>query len=284
MKQTTKKFIIALTLIFGLCLLCTMKVDAKTINDTATQGLIGAVDNSLKENAIEETTKPIQLLSEKETLITALENNSWWGGFRAFVVSPKSIDSVPLYNQCDYPSTPYGKYGTIKSHGCGIVSLSMVATYLTDTIHSPVTLAKQFGNYNTENGSYWILFEDSAKELGLKLQERTNKTKDVVKALQNGQVVVALQSKGLFTSSGHFIVLTGMTEDGEILVNDPYGKNYTKNKTMIKGFAEGFTQEQIFENGGPYWIYEKKEAKKDKLFFDFNVLNYKISINSPFVG
>jgi uncharacterized protein YvpB len=173
----------------------------------------------------------------------------------------ETITEVPLYNQCDYPYTPYGNYGTISSHGCGIVSLSMVATYLLDEVHDPETLAKQFGHYNTEHGSYWILFEDSAKELGLDLQERTGDTEKVVQALANGQVVISLQSTGLFTSGGHFIVLVGLTEDGKIIVNDPYGRNYTKNGTMMEGFANGFTEKQIFQNGGPYWIYSKKELK-----------------------
>ena len=73
----------------------------------------------------------------------------------------------PLYNQKDY-NDPYGQYGTVSTHGCGITSLAMVATYLLDNPNlTPDVLAKQFGRYNTEGGSAWSLFGDSAKELGI---------------------------------------------------------------------------------------------------------------------
>lgn len=164
---------------------------------------------------------------------------------------------VPLYNQRDYPDTPYGNYGTVSSHGCGITVIAMVATYLTGTEYLPDQLAEMYGDYNTEAGSYLSLFEDSAEELGLGLQERTKSWKKVQTALENGQVVISQQKKGLFTKGGHFIVLTGLTKSGRITVNDPNGDNYTKNDELIKGFAEGFAPEQIKDSGAYYWIYEK---------------------------
>lgn len=170
-------------------------------------------------------------------------------------------EKVPLYNQLDYQNTPFGNYGTIATHGCGVACLAMVTTYLQDKPYLPDDAAKDFGAYNTENGSLWTLFEESAETLALALQERTWKTEDVTAALENGQVVISLQNKGLFTGSGHFIVLTGLTEDGKILVNDPNGKNYTKNETLETGFRDGFTPTQIFAAGGPYWIYAAKETQ-----------------------
>ena len=37
-----------------------------------------------------------------------------------------------------------------------------------------------------------------------------------LEALANDQIVIALQSTGLFTGGGHFILLVGMTDDGKI--------------------------------------------------------------------
>lgn len=195
---------------------------------------------------------------------------------RVIVVSliQEDVEEVPLYNQLSYPDVPYGNYGSVASHGCGITCLSMVSTYLlNDTSLTPDVLAKQFGRYNTEHGSYHILFEDSAEILGLDLQERTYNTDKVVEALQNGQVVIALQGRGLFTGGGHFIVLTGINEKGKILVNDPNGANYTKNSTLKKGFKDGFTQDQVFADGGPYWIYAKKEVKNMHFLGDTTLFN-----------
>ena len=167
-------------------------------------------------------------------------------------------DEMPLYNQCDYPDVPYGNYGSVASHGCGITCLAMVSTYLTDIEYTPDEMAEMFGNYNTVKGSYWILFEDSAKVLSLDFQERTYDWETVMNALKNNQVVIALQGRGLFTGGGHFIVLAGLTEDGKIIVFDPNGNNYTKNETLIAGFENGFTEKQVYADGGPYWIYSKK--------------------------
>ena len=170
------------------------------------------------------------------------------------------FDEVPLFNQGDYPHSPYGREEwSVASHGCGIVSVAMIATYLTDKVHAPDEMAMQFGRYNTVHGSYWILFADSAKELGLGEVIQTNNWSKVETALKNGQPVVSIQSTGLFTGGGHFIVLTGMTEDGKVLVNDPNGGNWRKNATMIEGFENGFTPSQIRASGGTYWIYQPKD-------------------------
>jgi hypothetical protein len=135
----------------------------------------------------------------------------------------------------------------------------MVATYLTNKMHAPDELAVQFGKYNTVHGSYWSLFGDSAEVLGLGKVTQTSNWSKVAKALKNGQPVVSLQSKGLFTGGGHFIVLTGMTEDGKVLVNDPNGKNWMKNEVMIDGFSNGFTPRQIRAAGRTFWIYQPKD-------------------------
>ena len=170
------------------------------------------------------------------------------------------FDIVPLYNQKDYPITPYGEYGTVSTHGCGLVCLAMVATYLHDQEYSIEELAVQFGSYNTKVGSKWILFEDSAKELNLDLRERTRSWDSAKAALQNGQVVISLQNEnGYFTDGGHFIVLTGINENNRITVNDPYGGNYTKNWIMVDGFANGFEEHYITCGGSVYWIYGKKK-------------------------
>lgn len=180
------------------------------------------------------------------------------------VVEKVTIDEVPLYNQGDYKHVQYGSSSrwTVASHGCGIVSVSMIATYLTDEVagHDPATLATKYGHYNTENGSYWTLFADLAAKDQLNLGEVVQTSDwDIVKAaLENGQVVVSLQRAGRFTSGGHFIVLTGINEEGRIMVNDPNGRNWTKNQEMIDGFENGFTDKQITASGIQYWIYQPK--------------------------
>lgn len=268
MKKLIAKTFFAVIVFLALSLFCTIPVNAAEVTDKSLPiATANGVQNFLSQNPyfVEGEDVDGDDESDKEYNFTGLSwlknfnlTQNWWNRIKIVSLIQEDTDKVPLYNQLDFPNTPYGKYGSVASHGCGITSLAMVASYLQNVEYSPADLAKQFGNYNTERGSYWILFEDSAEVLELDLQERTYSEKTVMEALRNGQVVIALQSEGLFTDGGHFIVLTGLTEDGKILVNDPNGANYYKNRTLMKGFAYGFTSKQVFANGGPYWIYAKK--------------------------
>lgn len=167
------------------------------------------------------------------------------------------FDEVPLFNQIDYGKDDYGGHGTVRTHGCGITSVAMVASYLQDHLYSPADLAKQFGRYNTPVGSSWSLFQNSADELGLGDVIQTHDWEEARQALEDGHVVISLERKNAFTSSGHYIVLTGLTEDGKVMVNDPNGCNW--DKFILKdGFKNGFDSKMITNGGGPWWIYPLK--------------------------
>ena len=108
--------------------------------------------------------------------------------------------------------------------GCGPTCLSMVAMYVTgDAGLTPAYMgrwATGHGYAVNGNGSAWSLFTDGAAELGLTSRELTLSEADVRKALEAGEPVVCIMGPGDFTSTGHFIVLTGW-EAGGIRVNDP---------------------------------------------------------------
>jgi hypothetical protein len=95
----------------------------------------------------------------------------------------------------------------------------------------------------------------------------------IVAAMENGHPVICLQRKGIFTSGGHFIVLTGVTEDGKILVNDPNGYNWEKNAEMQEGFENGFTPDQIKAAAKAYWIYEEKGADAIDVATEYDLAN-----------
>jgi predicted esterase len=169
--------------------------------------------------------------------------------------------SVPMFFQTDFQDSPYGEHGTIASHGCGITCVAMVASYLLDRYISPRDLAIEFESYNTESGSKWSLFPDSAKKLGLEIEKQTSDWDEIIEALKEGKVAIAGASKGsLFTDGGHFIVLTGLTKDGKIIVNDPYKGNYTKDErsNIEKGFTNGFNRSDLYKCN-PCWIYAPKD-------------------------
>ena len=123
-------------------------------------------------------------------------------------------------------------------------------------------MAIKFASKSNGSGSCWTLFEDSQKELGITVEKQTWNPEDAYEALKNGQVVIAnVNENSVFTSGGHYIVLTGLTEDGRIIVNDPYKGNYERTDHAIfqDGFKNGFDPNELnaFKTD-QFWIYEKK--------------------------
>lgn len=74
----------------------------------------------------------------------------------------------------------------------------------------------------------------------------------IVDALSEGKLVVALMTKGHFTSGGHFIVLRGVTEDGKILVADP--ASYQRSQKLWDLSIILNEASKGAGAGGPFWI------------------------------
>ena len=108
--------------------------------------------------------------------------------------------------------------------GCGPTCLSMVALYCTgDASLTPAYLGRWAAGHGYAvdgSGTAWALFTDGAAELGLSSRELPLSEGDIRQALEQGEPVVCIMGPGDFTTTGHFIVLTGWTRDG-IRVNDP---------------------------------------------------------------
>jgi len=159
---------------------------------------------------------------------------------------------IPLYFQTDYPQTMYGS-GSISTSGCSITCLAMVATYLTGHEYFPDELARYFGG-RAENNIKRLEYGSEAMQLPLYKAENWHRT---LEALQAGKIAIALMRKeSIFTDTQHFIVLTGITEDGLIMVNDPYEPNYDV-WNLKKGLRYGFTEEDILKGYDGAWIYDK---------------------------
>lgn len=208
------------------------------------------------ENAgVEVETAPVEDIEDIEEVVPD-------GKTEETVDDPQMTEEVPLYFQTDYPDTLYG-YGTIKSSGCSITSLAMVATYLTGHTYLPDELADYFGGYI---GNNMERLEYASDMLQLPWKKAVN-WHESLKALQEGCVVIALMNqRSAFTQSQHYIVLTGLTEEGKVLVNDPYEPNYTK-WDLKDGFANGFPQGYISTGYSGSWIYDKNAMPENPFIY-----------------
>ena len=133
---------------------------------------------------------------------------------------------IPLFIQWD-KRWGYEQYGNemIAVDGCGPTALAMVLAGLTqDASWSPLRVAEfaqENGYYVEGSGTSWSLMSDGAQSLGLQVQVLSLDEGVIRRELEAGHPVICIMGPGDFTSSGHFIVLTGIHEDGTVQVNDP---------------------------------------------------------------
>lgn len=167
---------------------------------------------------------------------------------------------MPLYNQNDYKDVMYGD-GTIASDGCGITALAMVATSMTGHTYTPDQLADYFGGYNGNNIERLL---NASDELQLPWHAAANWHKALEELKQGKLAIILVNSRSMFADCQHFIVATGVTEDGKVLINDPNGTNYS-NPVLKDGFANGFTSSQIATGYSGAWIYDV-DAMPEKPF------------------
>lgn len=133
--------------------------------------------------------------------------------------------TVPLFLQWD-SQWGYEKYGSdvIGITGCGPTCLAMVGYHLTgNTEMTPdkiAAYAERNGYYASGYGSSWTLISKGAEGLGLKAAELPLVKKKMTDTLEAGNPIILAMGPGDFTTTGHYIVLTGW--DGEAFrLNDP---------------------------------------------------------------
>ena len=136
--------------------------------------------------------------------------------------------TYPLLLQYD-PRWGYAFYGddVIAVNGCGPTCLSMVIAGLTgkNTI-TPYTIASyatQQGYYAPDSGTSWSLMSDGASHFGIIGEELTLSRSARENALSSGQPIICSMRPGDFTTTGHFIVITGL-KDGKFIIKDPNSK------------------------------------------------------------
>lgn len=136
---------------------------------------------------------------------------------------------IPLFLQWD-KNWGYDMYGEdpIAIDGCAPTSLAMVAVGLTgNTSVTPLSVsdyAYKNGYYIDGVGSSWSLISEGSKHFGLKSHELPLNKSSILSTLESGNPIILNVGPGTFTSTGHFLVLTGLTDDGKIKINDPNSK------------------------------------------------------------
>lgn len=134
--------------------------------------------------------------------------------------------TIPLFLQWD-KRWGYENYGSdfLAVTGCGPTCLSMVWCGLTgDTGWDPLAMARyaeREGYYVKGAGTAWDLMSMGAEDLGLTVDSVVFDAQHILERLQWGEPIICAMRPGDFTTTGHFIVLSGLDEDGRVRVCDP---------------------------------------------------------------
>ena len=161
------------------------------------------------------------------------------------------LNGIPYYSQNDsrWKDSDYSgdnDNATIGDAGCGPTVLSMIDNYYGGT-ESPVDYARlaQETGYRDSTGTNWDFISSATRAMGLNTNQVENPdTSDIAAELSSGQPVILSGTRTLspnespYTRSGHYVVATGLNDDGSVNINDPRGKSYSKKFSLDKLASE----------------------------------------------
>lgn len=154
-------------------------------------------------------------------------------------VSGDLTGGIPLFLQWDQ-RWGYRQYGGdfMALNGCGPTCLSMVRCGLGgDGKWNPyrvARMAEKEGYYVKGQGSSWDLMTAGAAEMGLYAETIPFDEAHILESLQQGKPIICVVGPGDFTTQGHFLVLTGVQQDGRIQVHDPNSRKRSQKDWELK--------------------------------------------------
>ena len=89
-------------------------------------------------------------------------------------------------------------------------------------------MAEDNGYYVDGSGSSWDLMSSGAEKLGLTVSSVIFDAEHIRATLEAGQPIICVMGPGDFTDAGHFLVLTGVDQEGNIILQDPNSVERTK--------------------------------------------------------
>ncbi len=134
---------------------------------------------------------------------------------------------IPLLHQWDkrWGYTLYCNT-TFALTGCCPTSFAMVYQGLTgDNSQTPYTFgvwADEHGYMDEYNGTDTGFLWAAASAFGLNMDSVSVSSSSLISALNSGRVVICNVGPGDFTTTGHFIVITGLDSSGQLIINDPF--------------------------------------------------------------
>ena len=169
---------------------------------------------------------------------------------------PDIVNGFPYFSQKDskWANKSYSKKdnsdnATYGEAGCGPTAMAMAINGVNKTSVDPVELGRLAQNtgYRDNTGTNWNFVDTASAAYGMNAMRRDNPDASFINAqLEQGHPVVlsgTSDNAGPYTTAGHYIVAVGKDKNGNILVNDPRGKSYSKS----------YSPDQLASKTGAAW-------------------------------
>ena len=168
------------------------------------------------------------------------------------------MGALHYFNQHDSRWADYlwGGQDPLTSYGCGPTALAMVVDSFTEHDVTPIDMAvwsQENGYYSPGHGSFHNLVPAALAAFGLRVEssQMALTPENLIGALGLDKILVLLMGPGHFTSNGHFILVTGATEDGLLNIVDPQSLENT-----VTPWDPALIIQEVrnpCEYGGPVW-------------------------------
>lgn len=145
--------------------------------------------------------------------------------------------------------------------GCGPTAMAMVASKYSKRI-TPDKVAKDAinGGFRDETGTNSKFMDYEAQKLGIRSRSTTNPTaEEIYNSVKNGNSMILNgvsngDPSSPYTKAGHYVVATGVDENGNIKINDPRGESYNN----------PVSPEYLANQTRAGWKFGEKKAKVTK--------------------
>lgn len=199
----------------------------------------------------------VQSEGKKLSILSSFMGVSSLGFYANIEISPSELMlPIPRFYQNDarWAKLPFGRT-TMEMGACGPTSAAMVLTGINKKVYNPFDIATKaaINGYQAKEGLKWSFFKYIGEAEGIEVaQLEAGQVDKMLEALKKGNPVIASMKPGHFTDTGHFIVLTHITADGLIMVNDPSDRLHVKNRPWNPLI--------VIDESKQYWIFENNQT------------------------
>lgn len=211
----------------------------KFIMGGAGSGLDRLLDDQTAETSVQSAVSPTAFQGLGSSVVDKfLKGGSGKGRKLGGRGGEETVNGFPYYSQNDprwkdqsYVSANADDGATMGDSGCGPTALAMVANNKEVKPTDLANMASRTG-FRDETGTNAGFINYASNQMGMDPTTVTAPTSDEIAmaAAEKTPTILngASANDGPFTEAGHYIVVTGMDSNGNVKVNDPRGKEYSR--------------------------------------------------------